>query len=288
MTEPFPADVARTLDQRRATDGLGSLADRLSYVSVVSSTNDVAMDLAAAGVADGTAVFASRQTAGRGRRGRSWFSPSDSGLYLSVVFREIRSALVTLLAGVAVAEGMRRAARVHVELEWPNDLVVEPTPSSAQRNGRLKVGGILSESSTAMAARQAVVVGIGVNLSAAAYPEEIASRATSLEALAGRAVDRGVVLLEILLSLTEWREQFQSDAGAAMLTRWTELSPSSRGAMVEWTAAEGQRIGVTDGVDLDGALRVRSDGRVERLLGGALTWLPDRATDHGETSGVSL
>ena len=281
MTEPFPADVARVLDERRASDGLGSLADRLSYVSVVSSTNDVAMDLAAAGVPDGTAVFASRQTAGRGRRGRSWFSPGDSGLYLSVVFREVRSALVTLLAGVAVAEGMRRAARVHIELEWPNDLVVEPPPSSAHPNGRLKVGGILSEASTAMAAGQAVVVGIGVNLSSAAYPEEIASRATSLEALAGRAVDRGVVLLEILAALMEWRERFLPDGGAAMLTRWTELSPSSRGAMVAWTAAEGRRIGITDGVESDGALRVRSDGRIERLRGGTLTWLPERGADHG-------
>ncbi len=281
MIEPFPADVARALDERRASDGLGFLADRLSYVSVVSSTNDVAMDLAAAGVPDGTAVFASRQTAGRGRRGRSWFSPGDSGLYLSVVFREIRSALVTLLAGVAVAEGMRRAANVQIELEWPNDLVVESTPSFSHRNSRLKVGGILSEASTAMAAGQAVVVGIGVNLSAVVYPEEIASRATSLEALAGRTVDRGVVLLEILASLMEWREQFLSDAGTAMLTRWTELSPSSRGAMVEWTAAEGQRTGITDGVEPDGALRVRSDGRIERLLGGTLTWLPDRVVGHG-------
>ena len=281
MTEPFPADVARALDERRATGGLGSLAERLSYVSVVSSTNDVAMELAAEGVPDGTAVFASRQSAGRGRLGRSWFSPSDSGLYLSVVFRDIRSALVTLLAGVAVAEGMRAAARVQVELEWPNDLVVEPSPSSGARNGRLKVGGILSEASTVTAAGQAIVVGIGVNLSTAAYPDEIAFRATSLEAQAGRAVDRGVVLLEILESLMKWREQFVSDGGAAMLRRWTEMSPSSRGAMVEWTAAEGQRTGVTDGVDSDGALRVRSDGRVERLLGGALTWLPDREIDQG-------
>ena len=272
MTEPLPPDVIRALDVYRSSDRRGLSPERLSYVGVVSSTNDVAMNLAAAGVPDGTAVFASRQTAGRGRRGRTWFSPDASGLYLSVVFRDMHSALVTLLAGVAVAEGMRRATDVHVELEWPNDLVVEPAPAPC---GRLKIGGILSEASAAADGRQtAVVVGIGVNLSAAAYPDEIAGRATSLEAQAGRSVDRGDVLVEILVSLEEWRERYLADAGAAMVERWRVLSPSSRGATVEWTAPEGRRTGVTDGVESDGSLRVRSGGRIERLVGGTVTWLP--------------
>ena len=274
MTKPLPPDVARALDG--APDRLGFLAAHLSYVGVVPSTNDVAMDVASAGAPDGTAVFASGQTAGRGRRGRSWFSPDESGLYVSVVCREVRS-LVTLLAGVAVAEGMRRATQAPVELEWPNDLVVDPPPSSGRCPGRLKVGGILTES---CGQAPAVVVGVGVNLSPALYPDEIATRATSLEAAAGHPVDRGVVLLEILASLAVWRRKPQDEAGAVMLARWSTLSPSSHGAPVEWMAAGGRRIGVTDGVDPDGALRVKSNGRVERLHGGTLTWLPDSAGAH--------
>ena len=267
MMKPLPPDVVRALDG--APDRLGFLATHLSYVGVVESTNDVAMDLVSAGAPDGTAVFASGQTAGRGRRGRSWFSPDESGLYLSVVCREVRS-LVTLLAGVAVAEGMHRATNVPVELEWPNDLVVDPAPSS----GRLKVGGILTES---CAQATAVIVGVGVNLSPALYPDEIATRATSLEVQAGHPVDRGVVLLEILASLAVWLRRHRDEAGAAMLVRWSTLSPSSHGAAVEWMVPEGRRTGVTDGVDPDGALRVKSNGRVERLHGGTLTWLLDSA-----------
>ena len=277
MTDAVPPDLVRALSAPDISDRLRPFTQRLSYFDAVSSTNDVAMELLASGAPEGTTVLAARQTAGRGRRGRIWFSPAGAGLYVSVVLRDVRSASVTLLAGVAAAEGIRAATRVPVELEWPNDLVVASThqePDGAQRS---KVGGILSEGSPGDSGGAGVVVGIGVNVASIAYPTEIASRASSLEALADLAVDRATVLVELLASLSTWRQRYAVDGGVTMLDRWRALSPSSAGARVAWTATTGERRGVTDGIEADGALRVRSDGQLERIVGGTLTWLRDPA-----------
>ncbi len=150
---------------------------QLRYFAEVDSTNDIALALAAGGAPEGTSVLADVQGAGRGRRGRSWFSPAGAGLYLSVVVRPGESArtlsLLTLAAGVAAAEAVAAASGLPVELKWPNDLVT----------GRpwRKLGGLLCESTGPGATVDAVVVGLGINLRQAAYPPEIADRATSIE-----------------------------------------------------------------------------------------------------------
>ena len=275
MSDAVPPDLVRALSAPDVSDRLRPFTRRLSYFDTVSSTNDIAMELLASGAPEGTTVLAARQTAGRGRRGRSWFSPKGVGLYVSVVLRDVRSASVTLLAGVAAAEGLRAATHVPVDLEWPNDLVVARTDRGPDRHPRAKVGGILSEG--APGDIDGVVVGIGVNVASTAYPTEIASRASCLEALAGRAVDRATVLVEMLASLATWRERYAVDGGVTMLDRWRALSPSSAGARVAWTATTGERRGVTDGIEADGALRVRSNGELERIVGGTLTWMPDPA-----------
>ena len=276
MTDALPPDLDRALSAPGFPPGLRVFTERVTYFDVVASTNDIAMALLASGAPEGTTVLAAKQTAGRGRRGRSWFSPAGAGLYLSVVLRDIQSASVTLLAGVAAAEALRTATRVPVELEWPNDLVVEALERQ-RAVPRAKVGGILSEGLPGDGKGAGVVVGIGVNVVSAAYPDEIAARASSLDSFSDGEVDRGTVLIQLLASLAAWRERYAADGGVTMLDRWRELSPSSAGSMVAWTSATGERRGVTDGIESDGALRVRSGGRVERLVGGALTWLPDPA-----------
>src|SRR6185436_9792131 len=108
-----------------------------------SSTNDVAAHLAELGANEGTIVAADAQTAGRGRLGRSWFSPPGAGLYVSIVLRPSGdlsktgnpSALLTLASGVAIAEGVGASTGLPVEIKWPNDVMI----------GRRKLAGILAE-----------------------------------------------------------------------------------------------------------------------------------------------
>ena len=263
----LPSDLAAALGARPE---LGVAAVR--YFQELASTNDTAAALAAAGAPDGTTVLADRQTAGRGRRGRTWDSPAAVGLYLSVILRGRQSPVVTLLAGVAVAEAVQRAAGVAVDLKWPND-VVAPPPGGSSASPGPKVAGILTEVVPAGSEREeAVVVGIGVNVRTRAFPAELAGRAAALESLAGRRVDRAALCADLLVRLTRWRGRQAAEGDAFVVARWRALAPSSRGAPVSWDAGGTCRRGLTAGVDDDGALLVACGGRTQRIVGGEVRW----------------
>ena len=267
MTEQIPADIASALGA--AAGRLGAWGERVVYRAVVSSTNDLARELAAAGAADGTTVVAGMQTAGRGRQGRRWFSAPDAGLYCSVVLRGVGAPVVTLAAGVAAAEGVRAATGLPAEIKWPNDVVL---PAPAGRGG-VKVGGILTEASRLDGAAEAVIVGVGINVAEVEFPAEIASRAGSLAGALGGPADRGAVLVELLAALAHWRQVLAAGGTERMLERWRALAPSSVGAAVEWRAANARLSGVTAGIDQDGALLVRREGRLERIVAGEVSWV---------------
>lgn len=247
---------------REAASRLGPFAGRVHHRPRVGSTNDVAAALAERGAPHGTVVVADEQTAGRGRHGNRWSSPPRAGLYLSVLLRTDSPPVLTLAAGVAVAEALVQAARLDATLEWPNDVVVEAS------GRRRKVAGILAEASTVGDRVDRVVVGIGINLRDAAWPPEVASRAGSVEGLTGRPVDRAVLLVEVLAALAGRCGELEAGRVGALLRRWEALAPSSRGASVEWSVGPVRRRGITEGVDEQGALIVRAGGRRERLSGG--------------------
>ena len=240
---------------------------RLDWRAEVDSTNDIALALAAGGAVDGTAVLAGQQHAGRGRRGRDWFSPPGAGLYLSMILRPPVSMLplVTLGAGVAVARGGIRTTGLPLELKWPNDLVI----------GRpwRKLGGILCETSGAGSQVDAVVVGVGVNLMPAAYPPELADRATSLETELGRPPDAIHFIVEVLAELRELSTQLRAEDRTWVLTHWRTLASRGLGrAAVHWQDQGIIRRGWARDVDEDGALVVERDGQRERIVAGEVTW----------------
>ena len=265
---PPPSDVASALGQRPEL-----AAVRLVYFDEVTSTNDVALELAESGAVDGTTVLAAAQTAGRGRRGRSWHSPAGPGLYVSTVLRGPRSPLVTLMAGVAVAEAVRHRSGVPVELKWPNDVVVRASAGEAgsAASSARKVAGILTEGLPPTAG-DGVVMGIGINVGRADYPAELVGRATSLGAEAGTGVPTAVLLADVLSGVWRWRRILDTRGPGDLLARWRSLSPSCEGARVTWDGGGQRRAGVTAGIDHDGALTVDCHGRTERIVGGEVTW----------------
>ena len=270
MTTPFPPDIADAL--RSASDRIRPIGERLTYRAVVSSTNDIAQDLAAAGAEDWTTVLAGEQTAGRGRQGRRWFSAPDAGLYFSTILRGVGSTPVTLMAGVAVTEGVREATHLPAEIKWPNDVVL---PGSNLEEGRTtwKLAGILAETSRVHDTVDAVVVGIGINVSPACYPPELETVARSLATAVGEPVDRATVLVEVLAALTYWRGRLADGRVDEVLSRWRELAPTSVGSTVEWNEQGTRHRGVTQGIDGDGALLVRGDRGTTRLVAGEVTWV---------------
>ena len=268
MSEPVPEELAAAL--RQSAGRRGSFGQPLYFYQDTTSTNDVASALADRGAPEGTTVVALSQSAGRGRLGRVWFSPPGAGLYVSVVCRNASAApLLTLAGGVAVADGITRATGLPVSIQWPNDGVVADSAAAARRR---KLAGILAEGSTGAAGLQFVVLGFGINIRPAAYPPAIAGRATSLENELGRAVDAGPVLAEVLAALNVQVAALAAGNRAAVLDRWRALSPLSVGAAVEWTAGAKTMRGTSAGIDDGGALLVRVDGRMERIIAGEVTW----------------
>lgn len=235
----------------------------------IGSTNDEAARLAQAGAPEGTTVVAAAQTAGRGRLGRSWFSPAGAGLYASVIIRDPGvTPVVTLAAGVALAEGIRAASGLPVEIKWPNDIVID---SGLGR--KRKLAGILTEASTGADGLQFVVVGFGVNLLPAAYPPDIADRAASLAGELGREVDGSVVLAACLAALDVRVRDLAEGRRQDVLDRWVALSPSAVGSRVECEGPPGVIAGVTAGIAADGALLVRTGRQVEPIRSGEVRWL---------------
>uniref|UniRef100_UPI0031DAD3BE biotin--[acetyl-CoA-carboxylase] ligase n=1 Tax=Saccharothrix mutabilis TaxID=33921 RepID=UPI0031DAD3BE len=240
----------------------GVLRERLvgthfAKLDVVASTGSTNADLRTEKV-DRSVLIAEEQTAGQGRRGRSWTSPGG-GLYLSVLFRPVgvppqRLPWLTLIAGVAL---VRTAASVGVpaSLKWPNDLLV----------GDRKAAGVLAE----ITADHSVVVGIGLNVGE--LPEGIEPGAgglepTSLAEHADRPLDRTEVATTLLDELAHleraWRDA-QGDPHASGLYDEYVRECSTLGRRVRVDLSEGQLSGTAQDLEVDGTLLVRDDHGVD-------------------------
>lgn len=157
-----------------------SLGRVLEQYETLDSTNARALDLAKSGATHGTTVVARQQTEGRGQRGRTWFSPPGSGLYVSFVLRPKLSPRLTpsltLVAGVAVRAALAELSGAQIQLRWPNDVLAGPQTASPG----CKLAGILVEACADQTRLEYAVVGVGINLTDGAYPEALAAAATSL------------------------------------------------------------------------------------------------------------
>jgi len=223
------------------------------------STNDEAARLARAGARHGTVVVARAQRAGRGRDGRAWASPRDTGLYLSAVIRPplplVDVPPMTLAIGVGLCDAAR-AMGAQVTLKWPNDALVR---------GR-KLAGVLVEAHSQGNRLDAIVVGIGVNLSGE-LPPELAAAAITLEQAAGVAVERAAFVEQLLAQVEHWIDRYVAGGLAAIGPAWHERMAPGISARARIDGAE--LLGEVAGLDGDGALLLRdSVGRLHRVRSG--------------------
>ncbi|WNG37546.1 biotin--[acetyl-CoA-carboxylase] ligase [Archangium violaceum] len=235
------------------------------------STNEAAFRLAADGAEHGEVVITEQQTAGKGRRGRTWVSPTGLNLYFSVILRpELppqRAPELTLVAAVALAEALRETD-ADARIKWPNDV---------QLGGR-KVAGILTELSAEPERVHFVVLGIGVNLNAGPedFPPEVAATATSLSQVLGRRVNRALFTATLWGRLEEWLDLHHEVGFDPVRHRWKELS-STLGQEVLVRTDRSELRGVAEDIDGSGALLVRTaEGSLERVLAGDVEQLRPR------------
>ena len=235
----------------------------------VESTMDVAWDALAEGMPDGTAVVADQQTRGRGRAGRSWWMPPGRALAISLALhpgcdaRELGT--LPLVVGLALAEALEmlgasgagvRGTGFRARLKWPNDVLI----------GDRKLAGVLCESRRRGGAGEAVVVGVGVNVSqtASEFPAELAATATSL-AIEGVPATREQVAAALLNRLEPLWDEHAEGGREAVLERWRERA-DFWGRTVTVRTPSGTLSGIARALDADGGLVVSLPGGAETTV----------------------
>lgn len=246
----------------------------LVCLPTTASTNDEALARARRGAAPGLVVLADEQARGRGRLGRSWHSPAADNVYLSALVRPPaalhRAPPLTLAAGVAACEAVNRFG-ARASIKWPNDVLVDDR----------KLAGILTESVTRGERVEAVVIGVGVNVNGAAFPEELAAIATSLRLACGHAVDRVAFTAALLGELERWLDRLDAEGTRAIAAAWKERS-ALFGRRVHVIVDGASVAGVARDLDEDGALLVERDGGGElRVVAGEVTILVEGVAASG-------
>ncbi|MBK5291593.1 MAG: biotin--[acetyl-CoA-carboxylase] ligase [Acidobacteriia bacterium] len=232
----------------------------IHWFASTGSTMTEAARLAAAGCASGTVVGADEQTAGIGRQGHLWHSEPGNGLYVSIVLRQQFPVDafpgLTLAIGLAVREAVLEASGIQCDLRWPNDLLVD---------GR-KCAGILLRMEA-----PALIAGIGINVNHAAFPEDLASRATSLRLAGGRTIAREDLLVQVLEAVDRYCRLILEEGIQPVLRLFTQASSYVSGRRV--IVDEGGSIlnGTTAGLDAAGFLLLRRDnGKLVKILAGGV------------------
>ncbi|MCS7192960.1 MAG: biotin--[acetyl-CoA-carboxylase] ligase [Armatimonadetes bacterium] len=235
------------------------------FFEVVESTQDVVREWILNGAPHGAIVIADRQTCGRGRIGRSWFSPPGKNLYFTVAMQLSHShpplGTLSLLIGVAVAEALRKFSD-RIFVKWANDVVSEL--------GR-KLAGILVEGFEPEPKKVWALVGVGINVNITEndFPDDLRPIATSLSIVCSREFDRFEVLAKVLCSLEFWWGKWENNELDLFWQAYDQLDwlkgKRVRAFLPDGTEVEGTAAGIT----FDGELRlILPEGTERRLIAG--------------------
>jgi BirA family biotin operon repressor/biotin-[acetyl-CoA-carboxylase] ligase len=228
------------------------------YFETIDSTMTEAARLAEASSGRGTVVIAEEQTSGLGRRGRSWISEPEVGIYCSVLLHlalvPSELPIASLLVALAAAEAIEKETHLACDLRWPNDILIRER----------KVAGILPQ-----LVKDCVVAGIGINVNNTSFPAGLRTPATSLLLSSGRQHTRENLLVKLLESLDSFSELLAEKGPHAILRAFTAASTyvTDRRVIVE----ESGFRGTTAGLDQQGFLLLRSDeGQTSRISSGGI------------------
>ncbi len=241
--------------------------DSLLWFDSIDSTNTRARELARQGAPHGTVLIADHQTGGRGRRGRSFYSPAGSGIYMSVILRPCcvpRQIMhLTCAAAVAMCDAVESAVGFRPGIKWTNDLVC----------GKRKIAGVLTELGFDNRGNvDFAVIGIGINCcqQEADFPEDIRSIAGSLTSISGQSIDRAVVAAAMMDAL--YRMDAELLTGKAHILNRYRKDCITLGKEISLVRGEEIRHGTALDIDDAGALIVRfPDGTAEAVNSGEVS-----------------
>jgi len=239
---------------------------RVAFYDELPSTNLQAKLDAENGAPQGTLIVADMQTSGRGRRGRAWNSPAGINSYFTLIlkpdFPVETASMVTLVMGLAVAEGIRKNCGVEAGIKWPNDIVV---------NGK-KICGMLAEMSVERDFIHYIVMGVGINVGLQEFPPEIVETATCLERECGHRVPRAALIADVMKEFETYYDIFLKTGGLAELMEHYNSLLVNKGREVRVLTPGAEFQGVSQGINEAGELLVeRPDGTVARVYAGEVS-----------------
>ena len=240
------------------------------HFTEIDSTNKKAKELAAAASLHGALVTADVQTAGVGRRGRSWSSEASCGIYMSLILQPDiaieQAPMLTLVAALAVAKAVteslqRCGCKETVEIKWPNDIVMNAK----------KICGILTEMTLENNRIVSVVIGIGINVSNQNFPNEIATTASSLYLETGLQFEKEALLSSIWKQFECYYGRFLQMRDLSLLKEEYEMYLVNKGKKVTVLEPKGEYTGTAMGITNRGELLVDANGRIETVFGGEVS-----------------
>lgn len=253
------------IESRLRTKWLGQ---KVVYFDETDSTNTQAKRLAEEGAQPGTLVVADMQTAGKGRRGRSWQQRPGEMISMTFIlepeFAPDKASMLTLLAAHSVAAAIEKMTGLSVQIKWPNDIVIH----------KKKAVGILTEMSLSLEQDSIhyVVVGIGVNVNPTVFPEELAPMATSLYLESGSRVSRSELIAEILACFEEDYEAFLKTEDLTCILETYNGHLVSLDTQVRVLDPKGEYAGISRGMNEKGELIVeKEDGSIVNVYAGEVS-----------------
>ncbi|WP_297122590.1 bifunctional biotin--[acetyl-CoA-carboxylase] ligase/biotin operon repressor BirA [uncultured Enterobacter sp.] len=236
---------------------------KVAVLPVIDSTNQYLLDRLAE-LESGDACVAEYQQAGRGRRGRRWFSPFGANLYLSMFWRleqgPAAAVGLSLVIGIIMAEVLQDLGAKDVRVKWPNDLYLKDR----------KLAGILVELTGKTGDAAQIVIGAGLNMVMRNVQSEVVNQAWTNLQEAGVKIDRNILAVRLIKDLRTALTLFEQEGLAPFLSRWEKLD-NFINRPVKLLIGEKEVYGTSRGIDAQGALLLEQDGVIKPWVGGEIS-----------------
>jgi len=236
---------------------------QVAVLPVIDSTNQYLLDRIGT-LQSGDACVAEYQQAGRGRRGRKWFSPFGANLYLSMYWRLEQGPAaafgLSLVIGIVMAEVLRDLGASQVRVKWPNDLYLQDR----------KLAGILVELTGKTGDAAQIVIGAGINLAMRKVESDVINQGWINLQEAGIAIDRNTLAARLINELRAALELFEQEGLTPYLSRWEKLD-NFINRPVKLIIGDKEIVGISRGIDTQGALLLEQNGATKAWMGGEIS-----------------
>jgi len=257
MTYDYESDAANIKDHLNSVH----IGSEILFLPEIDSTNNLAKEYSKNNAQEGLVVIAESQTRGRGRMGRPWHSPPETGIYLSILLKPNLKpnhlSFITLLAGVSAISAINEISHQRASLKWPNDILINDK----------KVCGLLCEMIQEKGNSFSVVIGIGINVNQVSgqFPEDLEKTATSLRIVNGSPINRLTVIRSLLKTLDREYRFFLAEGGHSVIKKWT-LNTDLFGKKVSVKRGSVIITGTAMKLDESGRLVLRQDNGHDEVI----------------------